>query len=69
MDNFENNNLPKENNNAEQEQFPKNELPPVTEAETAEASGSLPYTQPQQIPQAEQSSQVQQAENTESRRG
>lgn len=57
MDNFENNNLPQENNNTEQEQkqeqFPKNELPPVTEAETAEQM------------QSEQSPQVQQTENTE----
>ncbi|MDE6594723.1 MAG: trypsin-like peptidase domain-containing protein [Oscillospiraceae bacterium] len=57
MDNFENNNFPKENNNAEQEQaheqFPKNELPPVTEAETAEQR------------QTEQSPQIQHAENTE----
>ena len=67
MDNFENNNLPAENNNAEekQEQFPKNELPPVTEAETAEQAAE---TQPRQIPQAEQaeqSQQIPQTENTE----
>lgn len=35
MDNFENNNLPKENNE-NTEQFPQSSLPPVTEAETAE---------------------------------
>lgn len=53
MDNFDNNNLPTENNKKETEQFPKNELPPVTEAETTERT------------QAEQSPQVQQTENTE----
>lgn len=37
MDNFENNNLPEENNTG-MEQFPQNSLPPVTEAETAEQS-------------------------------
>lgn len=59
MDNFENNNLPQENNNTEakQEQFPKNEQPPVTEAETAEQmqkseqspqeNSSIPYVPPQ----------------------
>lgn len=59
MDNFENNNLPKENNNAEREQFPQNELPPVTEADTAEQA------QLQQSMEAEQSPQTPQAENTE----
>lgn len=63
MDNFENNNLPAENNDTEQ--FPKNELPPITEAETAEQSVQ---TQSKQIPQAEQaelSPQVTPTENTE----
>ncbi|MDE6708897.1 MAG: trypsin-like peptidase domain-containing protein, partial [Oscillospiraceae bacterium] len=69
MDNFENNNQPFENNNGSQEQeheqFPKNELPPVTEAETAKADGSLPYTQAEQTEQPPQVPQVPQAENTE----
>ena len=51
MDNFENNNLHQESNNTEQEFSPKNELPPVTEAELAQSeqaqsrqtNGSLPY--------------------------
>ncbi|MDE5741877.1 MAG: trypsin-like peptidase domain-containing protein [Oscillospiraceae bacterium] len=37
MDNFENNNLHQESNNTEQEFSPKNELPPVTEAELAQS--------------------------------
>lgn len=62
MDNFDNNNFPAENNNAaEQEQFPKNGLPPVTEAETAEQMKS----QPPQTEQASQTKQFPQTENTE----
>lgn len=64
MDNFENNgNLPKEN---DKEQFPQSNLPPVTEAETAEQSVQQEQQQDaqeqdvQQSKQAPQEDQVQQ---------
>lgn len=69
MDNFENNNLPQENGNTRREdlqkpeQFPKNGLPPVTEAETAQAEQTA-QTQPQQSFQTEQYQHIPQTENT-----